>query len=225
MPKDSSKNNTSKMRSPGRQPPSRAGLPSWWPVLAALVVIGAAIVALMAHLRTPVVVPSPEPSVLASRHFPSQGHQGHAPGDTKRFANFHYSSDPPTSGYHLERFPGRGFINDAPIPKYVQVHLLEHGNILLQYNCLCPDVVNDLIAIADEFNARLIPAGVTSPSPEVMRNAEEQGLAVIVAPYPSMPYTIAVTAWTRLATMDTVNKADIVSFINRWMHDPDNLQQ
>jgi hypothetical protein len=187
-------------------------------------VVGVAAWLLFAHLSTPAVTPSPAPSVYASRHFPSQGHQGHAPGDAKRFAHFQYSSDPPTSGYHLELFP-KGFVNDTALPTYVQVHLLEHGNILLQYNCLCPDTVNDLTAIANEFNARLMPAGVTAPTPDLMRQAEEQGLAVVVAPYPSMPYKIALTAWTRLATMDTVNRPDVVSFINRWLHDPDNLQQ
>lgn len=224
MPKQSSKPNASKSRAPARPPAARSGAPGWWPILVAIVVVGAAIWLLVAHLSTPAVVPSPAPSVFASRHFPSQGHQGHAPGDTKRFAHFQYSSDPPTSGFHLEQFP-KGFVNDTPLPKYIQVHLLEHGNILLQYNCLCPDTVNDLTAIANEFNARLIPAGVTTPTAEQMRGAEEQGLAVVVSPYPSMPYKIALTAWTRLATMDTVNKADVVSFINRWLHDEDNLQQ
>jgi len=66
---------------------------------------------------------------------------------------------------------------------------------------------------------------VTAPTAEQMRQAEEQGLAVVVAPYPAMPYKIALTAWTRLATTDTVKKADVVSFINRWLHDSDNLQQ
>jgi hypothetical protein len=195
-------------------------------VLVAIIAVALAAWLLLSHLNTSAVAPypSPSPSVFPNRHYPSQGHQGHAPGDAKRFAHFVYSSEPPTSGYHLELFP-TGFVNDAPLPKYVQVHLLEHGNILLQYNCMCPDTVNDLTAIANEFNARLIPAGVTAPTPEQMRQALEQGLAVVVAPDPSMPYKIALTAWTRLATMDTVNKADVVSFINRWLHDPDNLQQ
>jgi len=212
----------------GRQPsrPSRSGQPiaAWWPVLVAVLLVGGAIWLLVAHLSTPSVAPSPVPSVLASRHFPSQGHQGHAPGDTKRFAHFHYNSDPPTSGYHLEIL-SKGFINEEPLPKYVQVHLLEHGNILLQYNCLCPDTVRDLTAIANEYDSRLLPQGVTSPTPDQVKQAAENGLAVIVAPYPSMPYKIALTAWTRLATMDTVNRADVVSFINRWMRDDQNLQQ
>jgi hypothetical protein len=197
---------------------------SAWPVLAAVVVVGGAIWLLVAHVRATTAGPQPAPSVIASTHYPSQGHQGHQPGDLKRYANFRYSSDPPTSGFHREIF-SLGFVNANPLPKYVQVHLLEHGNILLQYNCMCPETAAALAEIANEFDSRLVPAGVTEPSHDQLKSAEENGLSVVVAPYPTMSHTIALTAWTRLATMDSVNKADIVSFINRWLRDPDNLSQ
>jgi len=195
-----------------------------WPVLAAAAVIGAAVWLLVAHVRATTAGPQPAPSVIASTHYPSQGHQGHMPGDLKRYANFRYSSDPPTSGFHREIL-SPAFVNADPLPKYVQVHLLEHGNILLQYNCMCPQTAAALAEIADAFDSRLVPAGTTLPSNDQLKSAEENGLAVIVAPNPTMPHIIALTAWTRLATMDSVNKADIVSFINRWLRDPDNLSQ
>jgi len=195
-----------------------------WPVLAAVVVIGGAVWLLVAHLRATTAGPQPAPSVIASTHYPSQGHQGHQPGDLKRYASFHYSSDPPTSGFHRE-IMSPAFVNANPLPKYVQVHLLEHGNILLQYNCMCPQTAAELAEIANEFDSRLAPAGTIQPSPDQLKSAEENGLAVIVAPYPAMPHIIALTAWTRLATMDSVNKADVVSFINRWLRDSDNLSQ
>ncbi len=214
-----------KSRAQARQTAPRQGPFSFWPVIVAVAIVAGAVWLLFAHLNASTAVgPSPAPSVYPSQHIPSQGHQGHAPGDTKRFAHFQYSSDPPTSGFHLEVM-SHAFINEAPLPKYVQVHLLEHGNILLQYNCLCPDTVNALSAIANEYNSRLLPPGVTTPTMDQIRNAEENGLAVVVAPYPSMTHPIALTAWTRLAYMDTVNKADVISFINRWLRDPDNLQQ
>ncbi len=218
MPKD----NRPK-RAPAQRSAQRQGALQLWPLLVALVLVGGAIWLLVAHERS-ANQPTPVPSVLASEHYPSQGHQGHMPGDAKRYANFRYSSDPPTSGFHLERFPP-AFVNSGALPKYVQVHMLEHGNILLQYNCLCPDTVNALTEIANEYDSRLVPGGVTSPTTEQVQQALENGLGVVVAPYPSMKHTIALTAWTRLATMETVNKADIVSFINRWMRDSDNLGQ
>ena len=218
------RNDNQKGQARGRQGSPPQGPLAWWPVLVAIALVAGAVWLLSAHLHASNVAPSPAPSVFASQHIPSQGHQGHAPGDVKRFAHFHYSSDPPTSGFHLEVF-SKGLINDASIPLFVQVHLLEHGNILLQYNCLCPDTVNMLTGIANEYNSRLLPAGVTTPTTEQVQQAEENGLAVVVAPYPYMKHTIALTAWTRLATMETPNKADIISFINRWLRDPDNLQQ
>jgi len=205
------------------KPAANQGVLHLWPAFVAVLLVAGAIWLLVTHMRTS-SAPTPEPSVLASEHYPSQGHQGHMPGDAKRYANFRYSSDPPTSGFHLERFPPV-FVNAEPLPKYVQVHMLEHGNIVLQYNCICPETVNALAEIANEFDSRLIPAGVTSPTTEQVQQALENGLGVVVAPYPSMKHTIALTAWTRLATMDTVNKADIISFINRWQRDDNNLSQ
>jgi hypothetical protein len=217
----------SKKRQAAAKPPQRAtkaGPVTWWPLAVALLVVGAAVWLLMNHVRETTAPPQPAPSVFAGGHYSSQGHQGHMPGDGKKYANFRYSSDPPTSGFHREIF-SPGFVNAQPLPKYVQVHLLEHGNILLQYNCLCPDVVQQLSEIANEFNTRLLPAGTITPTFEQVQQNEEGGLAVVVAPYPSMTHTIALTAWTRLATLPAVDKPKIVSFINRWLHDADNLNQ
>jgi Protein of unknown function (DUF3105) len=198
---------------------------SWWPVAAALLIIAGAIVLLVVHLNTVNAPPAPAPSVFAGEHYPSQGHEGHMPGDDVRFAHFHYSSDPPTSGYHREVMTSL-LVSPVVLPKYIQVHLLEHGNVLLQYNCvMCPNVVSQLANIASEYNAKVLPPGTIAPTPEEVEAAEESGQAVIVAPYPGMAHKIALTAWTRLATLDDVNRADIVSFINQWLHNVDNMNQ
>lgn len=203
--------------------PARGPL-ALWPVAVALLVVGVAVALLVSHLRATNAVPQPEPSTFAGEHYPSQGHQGHVPGDVKKYADFRYSSDPPTSGFHREIFSPQ-FVNPNPLPKYVQVHLLEHGNILLQYDCLCPEVAQALAAVASQFDSRLVPAGTAAPTLQQIQTAEEKGLAVVVAPYPTMSHTIALTAWTRLATLPAINKTDIVSFINRWLHDSENLSQ
>jgi hypothetical protein len=208
--------------SPRRQPSPRSTV-SLWPVAASLLVVAAALAALVLHLRGGSAAPAPAPTGFFGTHYPSQGHQGHMPGDDVRFAHFRYSSDPPTSGYHREVL-APALINDRPLPRYVQVHLLEHGNILLQYGCLCPQIARQLAEIADQYNAKLFP-GVTSPTEAQMQAAQENGLAVIVAPYPGMAHTIALTAWTRLATLDQVDAAKIDSFINQWLHNQDNLNQ
>jgi hypothetical protein len=204
---------------------SRSSTAAIWPIAVAFIVIAGAIALLLVHLNSGNVTPSPAPSVFSGEHYPSQGHQGHMPGDDKRFAHFQYNSDPPTSGYHRE-VTTRFLISPVALPKYVQVHLLEHGNILLQYNCvLCPDVVSQLTEIATAFDAKQLPPGTINPTPDDVRTLEESGLGVIVAPYPGMKHKIAISAWTRLATMDSVNRPEIESCINKWRRNADNLNK
>ncbi|MDQ6824339.1 MAG: DUF3105 domain-containing protein [Candidatus Eremiobacteraeota bacterium] len=167
---------------------------------------------------------SATPAPFTGVAVPSQGHQGHGVGDLKRYAHFHYSTDPPTSGFHREIFTNN-FVETKPIPKYVQVHLLEHGNVLVQYSCMCPETIKTLVRIAGEFDSRLISPGSTTASLSDVRNAEEQGLAVIVAPYYSMQKPVAVTAWARLGTLADADEAKIVSFINSYLHNADNLNR
>jgi hypothetical protein len=153
--------------------------------------------------------------------FPSQGHAHLNPGEPD---DFNYNSNPPTSGPHREIFTDT-FISPEPIPNYVQVHLLEHGNVLLQYNCTCPDLATQLGSIAMIYDIHLIPPSELQPSAADVQNGEEQGMAVIVAPYPRMKSTIALTAWTRLGTLTAVDKQKIVSFIDAYLHNEANASQ
>jgi hypothetical protein len=155
------------------------------------------------------------------RAYPSQGHDHLSPGQTDTFA---YNSNPPTSGPHRELFTDT-FISPTPLPRYVQVHLLEHGNVLLQYNCECPDLASALGGIAMKYDVRLLPQNELQPSLQDVQNAEDQGLAVIVAPYPRMQSRIALTAWTRLATLAALDQPKITSFIDAYLHNEGNASQ
>jgi hypothetical protein len=161
------------------------------------------------------------PAVALGTHYPPQGHKHFAEGESTAF---HYNSDPPTSGPHKELFNDT-FVSPTPLPKLLQVHLLEHGNVLLQYNCECPDVAAALAQIAYEYDAQQVPPSHLQPLPADVQAAEEGGLAVIVAPYPGMKHKIALTAWTRLATLDRVDKSKIEGFINAYLHNAANLNQ
>ncbi len=154
-------------------------------------------------------------------HYPSQGHKHFDAGESTDFA---YNSDPPTSGPHKEAF-NDSFNSPTPLPKWVQVHLLEHGNVLLQYNCNCPDIAGALYQIAYTYDSKLVPVSQLQPLPADVQSAEESGQAVIVAPYPGMKHKIAVTAWTRLGTLDTIDQAKIQSFIDAYLHNQANASQ
>lgn len=103
-----------------------------------------------------------------------------------------YSSDPPTSGPHLSYLAPWG-IHTRPIPKELQVHNLEDGGVLVQYNCECPELVARLAAVVKRY--------------------EEH---VILAPYPGMKTRIALTAWTRIDAFEEFDEARIVRFIKAY---------
>jgi uncharacterized protein DUF3105 len=105
-----------------------------------------------------------------------------------------YNSDPPTSGPHLPYVAPWG-IHAEPIPRQLQVHNLEDGGVMVQYNC--PDGCPDLVA-----NLKALVAGY-----------EHQ---VILAPYPGMKTRLALTAWTRLDAFDDFDEGRIRGFIKAY---------
>lgn len=107
-----------------------------------------------------------------------------------------YNSDPPTSGPHLP-YIARWGIYETAIIKELQVHNLEDGGVMVQYNCRkqdpeCPLLVEKLAAIARRY-AR-----------------------VILAPYPGISHRIALTAWTRIDKFNTFDEKRIVRFIEAY---------
>src|SRR5438128_1548121 len=103
-----------------------------------------------------------------------------------------YNSDPPTSGPHLPYIAPWG-VHTRPISKELQVHNLEDGGVVVQYNCDCPDLVAKLKAIVDKYERH-----------------------VVLAPYPGMKHKIALTAWTRIETMDQLDEGRVRRFIDAY---------
>ncbi|MDQ6767982.1 MAG: DUF3105 domain-containing protein [Candidatus Eremiobacteraeota bacterium] len=172
---------------------------------------------LAAPQSTPLATPATAmPPGFVGTHYPTQGHTHLTPGEPDDFV---YNSNPPTSGPHREILSD-AFQSQTPLPSYVQVHLLEHGNVLLQYNCKCPDVAAALGQIAMQFDKLFMAPGEGQPSIAEVQNAEDQGKAVIVAPYPHMQSKVAVSAWTHLGTLRTVDTVKIQSFIKAHLGNP-----
>ena len=105
-----------------------------------------------------------------------------------------YNSNPPTSGPHLPWIAPWG-IHTTPIPKELQVHNLEDGGVVVQYNCPqgCPELVGQLKVVVNRHPTR-----------------------VILAPYPGMDRRIALTAWSRIDTFDEFDEKRIVRFIDAY---------
>ena len=103
-----------------------------------------------------------------------------------------YNSDPPTSGPHLPYIAPWG-VHTRPIQRELQVHNLEDGGVIVQYNCECPELVEKLRGIVRKYDKQ-----------------------VLLAPYPSMKTRIALTAWTRLDRFEEFDEKRIVRFVEAY---------
>lgn len=103
---------------------------------------------------------------------------------------FRYASDPPTSGPHFAGAAAWG-VHEQPIPKALQIHNLEDGGVLVQYNCSeCDDLLSQLRDLVRRYSDK-----------------------VILAPYPGMKTRIALTAWSYIDTFDEFDEERILRFI------------
>jgi hypothetical protein len=104
-----------------------------------------------------------------------------------------YASDPPTSGPRLPYIADWG-VHRLPVPLELQAHNLEHGGVLIQYNCPepCPELAAQLEEIAHQRDF------------------------VLVAPYPRMESKIALTAWGKIETLDGFEPERILRFVDAY---------
>ena len=117
--------------------------------------------------------------------------------DTIETLHEEYNSKPPTSGPHIGSIAEWG-IHGEPIPDEQQIHNLEDGGVMVQYNCDktkddCKELVTQLEDIVKKYDEK-----------------------VVLAPYPEMKNKIALTAWTRIDTFDTFDEERIQTFIKRF---------
>jgi hypothetical protein len=118
--------------------------------------------------------------------------QGNTHIPTESVPHVAYNTNPPTSGPHLPYIAPWG-VHSRPISAELQVHNLEDGGVMVQYSCDCPDIVARLREIVQRYDRY-----------------------VILAPYPSMKTRIALTAWTRIDTMEQLDEGRVRRFIEAY---------
>lgn len=103
-----------------------------------------------------------------------------------------YSTTPPTSGSHSSQTPSWG--EQREVPEILQVHALEHGGVLVQYNCPtgCRDLVQQLRSITRNYSSK-----------------------VILAPYSRMSSGIALTSWGKIDLLDKFDQERIEEFVKK----------
>jgi hypothetical protein len=124
-----------------------------------------------------------------------------------------YNSTPPTSGPHMGGLWKWG-VSEEQIPDPWQIHNLEDGGVILQYDCpeACPELQAKLI----EFASRVMSDGslVNSPTGDTH---------FILAPYSGIRAAsggkpIALTAWTRILYLDDADVDKMMEFIRAYIN-------
>ncbi len=111
-----------------------------------------------------------------------------------------YQEYPPTSGSHWP-VVARWGVYTEPIPDEVLVHNLEHGGIVLVYNCTtpCADVVRQMPEIY-----------------ESMPKSKFGHVKVVIAPNPRIKTRFALLAWTRLDEFEQLERGRVLRFVQAW---------
>ncbi len=124
-----------------------------------------------------------------------------------------YNSVPPTSGPHLPSLWKWG-ISTEQIADPAQVHNLEDGGVLLQYDCSdgCPA----LQAKLTDFANRIL-------SDASLVNSRTGETHFILAPYAGIRQAsggkpIALTAWTRIQYFDDVDVDAMMNFVRAYIN-------
>jgi hypothetical protein len=118
-----------------------------------------------------------------------------------------YNSDPPTSGWHYDEPAKAGFYENS-LPDEQLVHNLEHGHVIVSYDCAkvadCEDVKAELRDLVDRFQRWKIVA-------VARENANS---------------AIALTAWGRIDKLDSYDEDRVVAFVKRWRNrGPENTPE
>jgi hypothetical protein len=102
-------------------------------------------------------------------------------------------SDPPTSGKHYQTPPPL-MIYDEPVPQWILLHALEHGNVLVQYG--------DKVSAADKAALRAA----------VLKHRSR----TLMAPYPKLGKRVVYTAWQRMLSCQGFQQDALTGAQAKW---------
>lgn len=138
--------------------------------------------------------------------------RGHVPVGTK----VDYNSNPPTSGKHYEEWIKAGVYDEAKDDRNL-VHSLEHGYIIMSYNCSFGSQTNQK---EPSRSAEATSSGKVSEECQKLIEQlkfifEKKGKhKLIVIPRPNLDSKIALTAWNYLDKFNDFDEKRIEVFID-----------
>jgi len=120
-----------------------------------------------------------------------------------------WNSDPPTSGDHYALWATAGFYDDA-IPDGYLVHDMEHGYVVIYYNCEQVDM--DCESYKTAIGAAMAAAG-SDPA--------TQSVKLIAVPRPGMDNPITYASWGHLYKAEAFVPEELVRYVQLYRSNPD----
>ncbi|NUP09614.1 MAG: DUF3105 domain-containing protein [Polyangiaceae bacterium] len=127
-----------------------------------------------------------------------------------------YQTNPPSSGNHWPIW-AQFRTYDAPVPRPMLVHDLEHGAVIMSHRCdpACPDVVAAFQQAAAAF-------GIDELCVNTSAGAVSQ--RIIITPDPLLDEPIALSAWRSTYTATCIDPPSLLDFIEQhYAQGPENL--
>lgn len=121
-----------------------------------------------------------------------------------------YNSNPPTSGPHAPS-PAPWGVSDTTLAKEVPVHNMEHGGVVIWYDCSAGT------APLDEDGCGQLRDQLR----DVTQRKIDEGKLVLTLPYGGLDHRINLTAWTTLDGFDEFDQDHVEAFIDayeRWFN-------
>ncbi len=113
-----------------------------------------------------------------------------------------YNSNPPTSGPHLPTWSNWGVFNQ-PLSDELQIHNLEHGGIVIQYDCPqgCSTAINALSAYARRYQPQNFTGILLAPRAGGLPDGAR----------------IALTSWTHRLLLKSLDTDKIGQFVSAYI--------
>jgi Protein of unknown function (DUF3105) len=136
-----------------------------------------------------------EPSASAEYAVPDEGRYHIDLGATADYKHF-----PPSSGLHYGKILNWGFYNE-PIPPEYWVHSLEHGGVVILYNCAttCKDTEDAIWKVVQN-----------APAEDQFNEVK-----ILVTPNDKIDHPIIALAWDTELDLEQVDYAVLMDFYNR----------
>lgn len=114
-----------------------------------------------------------------------------------------WTSDPPTSGQHYGTWAPAGFYPDVIADEYL-VHDMEHGYVIIYYNCA---LVEDCDAFKADIEAAMADAG---------NDPDTHTIKIIAVPRERMDNPITYASWGHLYTAPSFNHDELVAYVQTY---------